>query len=88
MFVNDNHFTEWMEHLSGKLNKIGQDLKSLIRTDTIFDKDEKPLDNRDLCQLLHVSYRTFGTVIFEIANNGKENYYYICRLSRNILMCK
>jgi hypothetical protein len=41
MFVNDNHFTEWMEHLSGKLNEIGTDLKSLICTDTVFDKAEK-----------------------------------------------
>ncbi|MDR0507158.1 MAG: helix-turn-helix domain-containing protein [Dysgonamonadaceae bacterium] len=58
MFVNDNHFDGWMEKLSKKLNEIGKDLKSLIHTNGVFDKDEKLLDNQDLCLMLHISPRT------------------------------
>jgi hypothetical protein len=44
--------------LSKKLNEIGKDLKSLIHTNDVFDKDEKLLDNQDLCLMLHISLRT------------------------------
>lgn len=47
-----------MEKLSKKLTEICQDLKSLINTDKVFDKDEKTLDNKDLDFLLKVSNRT------------------------------
>ena len=40
MFVNDNHFNEWMEKLFKRLNEIGKDLKSLINTNEVFDKDD------------------------------------------------
>jgi hypothetical protein len=49
MLVNNNHFIEWMEKLSKKLIEIGKDLKSLIQTNKVFDKDEKLLDNQNLC---------------------------------------
>ena len=58
MFVNDNHFIEWMERLSNKLNEIGKDLKSLVNTSEVFDKDDKPLDNQDVSMILNVSHRT------------------------------
>lgn len=41
-----------------KLTEIGQDLKSLINTDTVFDENEKLLDNQDLAFLLKASFRT------------------------------
>jgi hypothetical protein len=58
MFVNDNYFTEWMEKLSKKLSEISKDLKSLVNTNEVFVNGEKPLDNQDLCLMLHVSPRT------------------------------
>lgn len=58
MYINNEDFEKWMEKLSKKLNEIGQDLKSLVNTTEIFDKDEKLLDNQDLAFLLKVSYRT------------------------------
>ncbi|GAB6395198.1 MAG: helix-turn-helix domain-containing protein/DNA-binding protein [Bacteroidales bacterium] len=79
MFVNDNHFDGWMEKLFGAVKEIGRDLKSLINTDTVFDKDDKPLDNQDLCQLLHVSFRTLqryrsdGSLPFH--KRGQKIYY-------------
>jgi hypothetical protein len=47
-----------MEKLSKKLNEIGKDLKSFIHTSDVFDRDEKLLDNQDLCLMLHISPRT------------------------------
>ena len=47
-----------MTILSKKLTEIGQDLKSLINTDTVLDENEKLLDNQDLAFLLKVSFRT------------------------------
>lgn len=58
MYINNDDFEKWMEKLSKKLNEIGQDLKSLINTNEVFDPDEKLLDNQDLAFLLKVSYRT------------------------------
>ncbi|MDR3062391.1 MAG: helix-turn-helix domain-containing protein [Dysgonamonadaceae bacterium] len=79
MFVNDNHFIEWMEKLSKKLNEIGQDLKSLINTNEVFDKEDKLLDNQDLCLMLHISsrtlqrYRSDGILLF--LKRGQKIYY-------------
>jgi hypothetical protein len=36
MCVQDDHFDRWMRKLSKKLNEIGNDLKSLIQTDTVY----------------------------------------------------
>ncbi|MBB4034812.1 D-hexose-6-phosphate mutarotase [Dysgonomonas hofstadii] len=58
MYINNEDFETWMQKLSKKLTEIGQDLKSLINTDKVFDSDEKFLDNQDLAFLLKVSYRT------------------------------
>jgi hypothetical protein len=49
MFVNNDYFETWMERLSKKLSEIGKDLKSLVNTNDVFDKDDKLLDNQDLC---------------------------------------
>jgi len=79
MFVNDNHFIEWMEKLSKKLNEIGKDLKSLINTNEVFDKDDKLLDNQDLCLLLHISPRTLQRYrsdgILPFIKRGQKIYY-------------
>ncbi len=58
MYIDNENFDRWMERLSKKLSEIGQDLKSLINTDTIFDENDKILDNQDLAFLLKVSFRT------------------------------
>lgn len=58
MYINNDDFETWMQKLSKKLTEIGQDLKSLINTNEVFDPDEKLLDNQDLAFLLKVSYRT------------------------------
>ena len=34
MYIDNENFEKWMEKLSQKLTVIGQDLKSLINTDT------------------------------------------------------
>ena len=47
-----------MEKLSKKLTEIGQDLKSLINTDTVFDENERLLDNQDLAFLLNLNSAT------------------------------
>ena len=79
MFVNDNYFNECMERLYRKLNEIGKDLKSLINTNEVFDKDDKLLDNQDLCLMLHISprtlqrYRTGGNLPF--LKCGQKIYY-------------
>ena len=79
MFVNDNHFIEWMERLSKKLNEIGKDLKSLVNTNDVFDKEDKLLDNQDLCLMLHISsrtlqrYRSNGALPF--LKRGQKIYY-------------
>ena len=58
MYIDNENFEKWMEKLSKKLTEIGQDLKSLINTDTVCDEDEKLLDNQDLAFLLKASFRT------------------------------
>ena len=58
MYIDNENFEKWMEKLSKKLTEIGQDLKSLINTDTVFDEDERLLDNQDLAFLLKASFRT------------------------------
>ena len=37
MYIDNENFEKWMEKLSKKLTVIGQDLKSLINTDTVLD---------------------------------------------------
>ena len=58
MFINDDCFEKWMMKLSKMLSEIGKDLNSFINTNEVFDKDEKLLDNQDLCLMLKVSKRT------------------------------
>ncbi len=58
MYLDNEDFVCWMEKLSGKLNEIGKNLQSLIKTKDILGDDEKILDNQDLCFLLKVSKRT------------------------------
>ena len=36
MYIDNENFEKWMEKLSKTLTEIGQDLKSLINTDTVF----------------------------------------------------
>lgn len=58
MYIDNENFEKWMTTLSKKLTEIGQDLKSLINTDTVLDENEKLLDNQDLAFLLKASFRT------------------------------
>lgn len=58
MYINNDDFEIWMQKLSKKLSEIGQDIKSMINTNEVFDEDEKLLDNQDLAFLLKVSCRT------------------------------
>ena len=58
MYIDNENFEKWMEKLSKKLTEIGQDLKSLINTDTVFDENERLLDNQDIAFLLKASFRT------------------------------
>jgi hypothetical protein len=68
-----------MERLSKKSSEIGKDLKSLVNTNDVFDKDEKLLDNQDLCLMFHVSkrilqrYRSEGSLPF--IKYGQKIYY-------------
>jgi hypothetical protein len=59
MYVNDEYFNKWMEKLYGAIREMGKDLKSFVNTNDVFDKDDKLLDNQDLCLTLNVSKRTF-----------------------------
>jgi len=73
MYIDNENFDKWMERLSKKLSEIGQDLKSLINTDTIFDENDKILDNQDLAFLLKVSFRTLQ----RYRASGKLPYFMI-----------
>lgn len=77
-----------MEKLSKKLTEIGQDLKSLINTDKVFEEDEKLLDNQDLAFLLKVSkrtlqrYRSNDTLLYFMI--GHKTYYKVNDLRRSV----
>ena len=58
MYIDKEIFEKWMGKLSKMISEVGKDLKSLINTNEVFDKDDKLLDNQDLCFMLHVSKRT------------------------------
>ena len=58
MYIDNENFDKWMERLSKKLGKIGQNLQSLINTDKVLDENDRLLDNQDLAFLLKVSFRT------------------------------
>jgi hypothetical protein len=79
MYINGEHFDLWMERLSKKLSEIGKDLKSLVHTSEVFENGEKPLDNQDLCLMLHISprtlqrYRSEGMLPF--FKRGQKVYY-------------
>ena len=71
MYIDNENFEKWMEKLSKKLTEIGQDLKSLINTDTVFDENERLLDNQDLAFLLKAS---FGQKVYfpTLPSDGKR----------------
>ena len=58
MYIDNENFEKWMEKLSKKQTEIVQDSKSIINTDTVFDENERLLDNQDLAFLLKASFRT------------------------------
>ena len=66
MYINNEDFEKWMQKLSKKLSEIGQDLKSLINTDKVFDKEY-------LDFLLKVSKRTLQ----RYRSDGKLPYFMI-----------
>lgn len=79
MYINNEDFEKWMEKLSKKLTDIGKDLKALVNTNEVFDKEEKLLDNQDLAFMLKCSFRTLqryrscGTLPY--AKLGHKIYY-------------
>ena len=73
MYIDNENFEKWMEKLSKKLNEIGQNLQSLINTDTVLDENDKLLDNQDLAFLLKVSPRTLQ----RYRTSGKLSYFMI-----------
>ena len=73
MYKDNENFDKWMEKLSKKLNEIGQNLQSLINTDTVLDENDKLLDNQDLAFLLKVSPRTLQ----RYRTSGKLSYFMI-----------
>lgn len=79
MHIDEDSFEKWMERLSKKLSDISKDLKSLINTDKVFDKDEKLLDNQDLAFMLKCSYRTLqryrSSGVLPYALLGHKIYY-------------
>jgi len=58
MYINDDVFEKWAKKLDGTMREMGKDLKSLLNTNEVFDKDDRPLDNQDVSLLLNVSHRT------------------------------
>jgi len=58
MFVNDNHFDEWMKKLYGEVREVTKYFKAMNGEKEIFGEDEKLLDNEKLSKILNVSYRT------------------------------
>lgn len=68
MYIDNENFEKWMEKLSKKLTEIGQDLKSLINTDTVFDENERLLDNQDLAFLLKASSEPYNAI-------GRKGYF-------------
>lgn len=79
MFIDNEDFEKWMEKLSKKLSEIGKDLKSLINTNEVLDKDEKMLDNQDLAFMLKCSFRTLqryrSNGVLPYAKLGHKIYY-------------
>ena len=79
MYIDNEDFEKWMAKLSKKLTEIGQDLKSLINTNTVLDDDEKLLDNQDLAFLLKVSFRTLQRYrakgVLPYFTIGRKTYY-------------
>ena len=70
MYINNDDFEKWMERLSKKLNDIGKE---------VFDKDEKLLDNQDLCFMLRCSKRTLqrhrSNGVLPFLRYGQKIYY-------------
>mgnify|MGYP000529711769 CR=1 FL=1 len=62
MYIDNENFEKWMEKLSKKLTEIGQDLKSLINTDTVFDENERLLDNQDLDLSVESIFQNLATL--------------------------
>lgn len=79
MYLDNENFEKWMERLSKKLNEICKDLKALVNTNEVLDKDEKMLDNQDLAFMLKCSYRSLqryrSNGILPYAKFGHKIYY-------------
>ena len=58
MFIDDDTFVKWMKKLDSTISEIGKNLKTLMNTNEVFDRDEKLLENQDLCFMLKISKRT------------------------------
>ncbi|MDR2147969.1 MAG: helix-turn-helix domain-containing protein [Tannerella sp.] len=79
MYIDSDDFEKWMERLFKKVTEIGGDLKSLINTNDVLEKDDKLLGNQDLCLMLHVSNRTLQCYrsggVLPFLKRGQKIYY-------------
>ena len=58
MYINNEDFVKWAALISQNQKETNSKLNSLINTNEVFDKDDKPLDNQDVSLMLNVSHRT------------------------------
>ena len=58
MYINNEDFVKWATLISQNQKETNSKLNSLINTNDVFDKDDKPLDNQDVSLMLNVSHRT------------------------------
>jgi len=58
MYNNYDEQKKWRDEISAGMNEMRKDMKSFVNSNEIFGKDEKLMDNQDLCLALHVSHRT------------------------------
>jgi hypothetical protein len=79
MYVNDDYFNKWMEKLYGRICDIFKVINASTGANEVFGENEKPLDNQNLCLMLHISprtlqrYRSEGLLPF--FKRGQEIYY-------------
>jgi hypothetical protein len=79
MFVNDDYFTKCWQILYDEVRDISKHIKASNGEKEIFGEGEKLLDNQNLSQILHVSYRTLQRYRNEGAlpylKRGQKIYY-------------
>ena len=79
MYIDNEMFEKWMEKLYSKICEKSKGNKLSANAEHIFGKDEKLLDNQDLCLNLHVSPRTLQRYrsegLLPYIKRGQKIYY-------------